>query len=114
MQFLVSLVRFADGAASPGASDPVNNFTTVDYWPDAFTRTAGVILHRDVSTAEKGNPDGGRVGGVQTFSYLPEPLCNRSEHWESTQQWLAGRGLGIETLLGQYFMNDYLYHYSIE
>jgi len=103
MQFLVSLVDF----------DRVpESYEALEFWPGNFENKGDVIVRRDVGFAETRASHS--VGGVQSFSYYPYPQCNRSVHWEAQQKWALENNWTMTKVLGQFYVDTYLYHHSIQ
>jgi hypothetical protein len=112
MQFLISLVELED---SDPTNETINGFLGLDYWTEAFEQTPGLIMHRDISYAEGHNRSGGGsssgIGGIQSFSFDPAPVCNRSMHWAAHQQWLQDRQVRVKNMIGQFYSDTYYFHY---
>lgn len=100
MQFLVALVEFDKVPAG---------FEAIEYWPDSFLASPGVILRRDVGYAE--TSDQHVVGGLQTYSYSPEPHCDRQQHWSAMEAWMARVGVKPVATLQRWY-DDYYPHYN--
>jgi hypothetical protein len=104
MQFLVSLLEF-ETPPSP------LSFKALEYWPAGYQDVGGVIVRRDIGFAEEGHAH--LYGGLQSFSYWPYPKSNRSVHWRNQQQWAKDRGLGIKSVVHQFYVDRYYNHHSI-
>ena len=98
--FFVSLVEFQH---TPEA------FEAVEYWPNGFLDTPGVILRRDVAFAQTSKPH--RVGAIQSFSYWPYPRCNRSMHEKVQSDWTTEQQVKISRTLDAIYYDTYYFHY---
>lgn len=52
------------------------------------------------------------IGGVQSYSYWPYPVSNRSTHWDGQQRWMQDQGFTFKSIKAQYFSDEYYYHYN--
>jgi len=101
MQFLIQLVKF---------NEEPRSFKALEYWPQGYEIASGVIVRRDVGYAEHGVPH--RLGGLQSYSYWPEPVCDETMHKESQAKWMAEQGLSVNETYATPFYDTYLFHYT--
>merc|ERR1711907_683657 len=91
MQFLIQLVEF---------NEMHDDYRALEFWPDHFEGKGQVIVRRDIRAAET-NITGGRLGGVQSYSYWPEPFCNKSVHLAQQQSWMDAHNLTAKKIYVQ-------------
>ena len=72
-------------------------------------------MRRDVGYGESGGAGRSHaIGGLQSYSYWPDPTtANFSTHWAAQRRWAAARGLAIERVLAQNYIDTYLFHHSV-
>eukprot|EP00041_Stephanoeca_diplocostata_P031974 m.1010532 g.1010532 ORF g.1010532 m.1010532 type:complete len:1024 (+) comp24060_c0_seq2:222-3293(+) len=101
MQFLVTVAEF---------EKIPDTYHALEYWPAAYEQPSAVIVRRNIEYAETNQSSA--IGGVQSYSYWPYPISNRSTHWAGQQQWMQKQGFKFKSVKAQYYSDEYYYHYS--